>query len=152
MEAAMGSDDEINRRDLIIGTAGAIGVAAGVAGAARTAEAAQPLPPGFAEQERLRNNWTKALADVVDFKASDEAADLKDVGGQERHRIYCYLLMKLIHRFWNGNKKGPLGTYPWRNQQQDMAQALGNPKRYQGDIIVDPSFSRVKWDRYLGHN
>jgi hypothetical protein len=25
--------------------------------------------------------------------------------------------MKLIHRFWNGNKNGPLGTYPQRTKQ-----------------------------------
>src|SRR6267378_2442807 len=49
---------------------------------------------------------------------------------------------------WNGNKRGPLGTYPWRVNQ------LVEKGIYRGDLfpndLLDPL--RVRWDRYLGHN
>ena len=75
---------------------------------------------------------------------------LDDPAVRERHRMYCYLLMKLIHQFWNGNKRGPLGTYPLRAQQQDAS--IQKPQRYRGDMIEDTGGIRVNWDRYLGHN
>ncbi len=58
--------------------------------------------------------------------------------------------MKLIHRFWNGNKRGPLGTYPLRVDQKDPVQQT--PQRYRGDMIENPEGPRINWDRYLGHN
>jgi tRNA(Arg) A34 adenosine deaminase TadA len=74
---------------------------------------------------------------------------------RERHRIYCHLLMKLIVRFWNGNKRGPHGVYPLRAQQKDIDQPPpqpAQPPRYRGDMMNDPGGLRVNWDRYLGHN
>ena len=148
----MGSDDEINRRNLIVGTAGAIGAVAGSGLMAGSAEAAQPLPPGFADQKPLIDFWNKELNQVVAVDLTKDAPELADPGMQERHRIYSYLLMKLIHRFWNGNKRGPIGTYPMRARQQDLTQLPPNPKRYRGDMIENPGGLRVNWDRYLGHN
>jgi tRNA(Arg) A34 adenosine deaminase TadA len=58
--------------------------------------------------------------------------------------------MKLIVRFWNGNKRGPIGSYPLREKQIEAQQAQG--LRYKGDMIANPEGSRVNWDRYLGHN
>lgn len=52
---------------------------------------------------------------------------------KERHRIYSLLLMSAVSHYWNGNKKGPTGNYPWRE-----AQRL-ETKRYAGGD-------------YLGHN
>jgi tRNA(Arg) A34 adenosine deaminase TadA len=65
--------------------------------------------------------------------------------------------MKLITRFWNGNKRGPLGSYPLRAAQIEPIQSngAGQPtQRYSGDVVKDPdpSVPRVSWDRYLGHN
>jgi tRNA(Arg) A34 adenosine deaminase TadA len=148
----MGSEDEINRRNLIIGTAGAMGVVAGSGLVPGSAEAAQPLPAGFADQKPLIEFWNKELNQVVAVDLTKDAPELADPGAQERHRIYSYLLMKLIHRFWNGNKRGPLGTYPLRTRQLDLAQLPPNPKRYRGDMIENPGGLRVNWDRYLGHN
>jgi hypothetical protein len=71
---------------------------------------------------------------------------------QERHHIFCYLLMKLIARFWNGNKHGPVGIYPQRALQIDAGQPTQGPRRYRGDMIANPGPQRVNWDRYLGHN
>ncbi|WP_354180133.1 deaminase [Bradyrhizobium sp. LA6.1] len=60
--------------------------------------------------------------------------------------------MKLIVRFWNGNKKGPLGTYPLRQAQLDRPQLPEKPQRYRGEMMANPGGLRVNWDRYLGHN
>jgi tRNA(Arg) A34 adenosine deaminase TadA len=149
----MNDDNEINRRDLIVATAGA-GVAGALAQAGATpalAEASQ-LPPGFADQVPLKDNWSRQFHEIVDVDAQirKDAPDLTYSAGRERHRIYCYLLMKLIARYWNGNKRGPLGRYPQRADQLDRAQMPPKPTRYQGDLATDPS--RVAWDRYLGHN
>ena len=148
----MGSEDEINRRNLIVGTAGAIGVVAGTGLAPGLAQAAQPLPPGFDGQKPLIEYWNKELNQVVEVDLRKDAPELAEPAVQERHRIYCYLLMKLVHRFWNGNKRGPFGTYPLRARQLDLAQLPPNPKRYRGDMLDKPGGLRVNWDRYLGHN
>ena len=146
----MSSESEISRRALIVKTAGATGAIAGASAAPAFAQAVQTLPPGFADQEPLIENWTKQLNQVVQVDLRKDAPELADPSVCERHRVYCYLLMKLIHRFWNGNKRGPLGTYPLREQQQDAIKQ--GPQRYRGDMIADPGGVRVNWDRYLGHN
>lgn len=151
----MGTDYGINRRDMIVKTAGAAGVAGALTGAGLTPAMAlnpQPLPPGFSDQKPLIDNWGRPLNEVVDIndQIRKDAPDLNDPAGRERHRIYCYLLMKLIHRFWNGNKRGPLGSYPLRAQQKDPVQQ--KPQRYRGDMMDNPGGLRVNWDRYLGHN
>jgi hypothetical protein len=145
----MDADNEINRRDLMktAGVASAAGAASALAGT--DALAAEPLPPGFDAQPPLVENWGKALGDVADITVNlnKDAPELAEEPARERHRIYSYLLMKLIARFWNGNKRGPLGTYPLRVQQKDVAQT---PPRYRGDTIPNPGGLRVNWDRYLG--
>jgi len=104
--------------------------------------------PSLYKRSLLTEYWSKPVSqlNVVDLKTA--ALDLGAPVGRERHRIYCNLLMKLIHRFWNGNKRGPLGTYPWRVNQ------LVEKGIYRGDLfpndLLDPL--RVRWDRYLGHN
>jgi tRNA(Arg) A34 adenosine deaminase TadA len=150
----MDKDGDINRRDLIVKTAG-VGAAGALAQAGVSSALADTTPPpGFADQPPLKDNWNRQLNQIVDVDAKirDDAPELKEQGGRERHRIYCYLLMKLVHRFWNGNKKGPLGRYPLRARQLDRAQVPPDPARYRGDMIPDPSGIRVNWDRYLGHN
>jgi tRNA(Arg) A34 adenosine deaminase TadA len=140
---------------LIVKTAGAGAVGAMVqgAGSPAIAETSRP-PPGFAEQKPLSDNWRRQLHEIVDVNAQirKDAPELADPAGRERHRIYCHLLMKLIHRFWNGNKCGPLGNYPLRPQQIDRVQSPLSPLRFRGDMIPDPGGIRVNWDRYLGHN
>jgi tRNA(Arg) A34 adenosine deaminase TadA len=126
------------------GTAGALGTATLTPAMAQT-----PPPPGFADQDPLKQYWDKQLRDIVVVDLRNDAPELADEAVKERHRIYCHLLMKLIHRFWNGNKRGPLGTYPMRNQQLESQQS---PGRYRGDMIANPEGTRLNWDRYLGHN
>ena len=71
---------------------------------------------------------------------------------RDKPRIYCYLLMKLIHRFWNGNKHGPFGNYPQRAKQIEAILQSRGARRYRGDEIANPEGARINWDRYLGHN
>jgi tRNA(Arg) A34 adenosine deaminase TadA len=37
---------------------------------------------------------------------------------KERHALYSLLLLALMASFWNGNKRGATGTYPWREKQK----------------------------------
>ena len=151
----MGTDSEINRRDLIVQTAGAVGAAGAVAGVGLTPAAAQTaLPPGFKDQPPLQTYWDKPLNQIVDVAVNlaKDAPELAQPAVRERHKIYSYLLMKLIIRFWNGNKRGPLGTYPLRAQQKDRPQIPPDPARYHGEQMDNPGGLRVNWDRYLGHN
>lgn len=151
----MGTDNEINRRSLIVRTAGAIGAAGAITGAGAAPAAAQteqPIPPGFDVQKPLIQYWNKPLNQVVEVDLRKDAPDLADAAACERHRIYCHLLMKLIARFWNGNKRGPLGTYPLRAQQRDLTQLPQAVPRYRGDMSDGAGGLRINWDRYVGHN
>ena len=147
----MSDHDEFNRRDFITTTAGVAGGISALAGiAVAPAQAQTPPPPGFADQEPINQYWNKQLRDIVSIDLSKDAPEVANDAVKERHRIYCHLLMKLIVRFWNGNKRGPVGSYPLREKQIEAQQAQG--KRYKGDMITNPEGSRVNWDRYLGHN
>ena len=150
----MGDDGKsVNRRDLMVKTAGVAG-AAGAFVKASPALALNPelLPPGFAEQAPLKNNWRNQLNEIVKVDLRKAAPELEHESVKERHRIYCYLLMKLIHRFWNGNKHGPFGNYPQRAKQIAAILQSRGARRYRGDEIANPEGARINWDRYLGHN
>ena len=149
----MSDRDQINRRDFIVTTAGAAGSASALAGATLGSAQAQPSPPpGFVDQPPFANNWAKPLSEVVHIDLSAAAPELSSEAVRERHRIYCHLLMKLMVRFWNGNKRGPLGSYPRRVKQMEAVQPTQPTQRYRGDMIADPDRLRVNWDRYVGHN
>jgi tRNA(Arg) A34 adenosine deaminase TadA len=148
----MDDRDQVNRRDFIATTAGAASVATGLAGTAALAQpASKEAPPGFRDQTPIRDYWSRPLNEVVDVDLRRAAPELTEEGAKERHQIYCYLLMKLIVRFWNGNKRGPVGAYPWRAKQIDPAAQPPN-QRYRGDMAENPDRTRINWDRYLGHN
>ena len=152
----MDDRDKVNRRDFITTTAGAAGVAGTVAGATLTQAFAQSvtkeLPPGFNDQEPLRRYWGKPLSEVVEVDLKTVAPELGDEAVRERHLIFCYLLMKVVYRFWNGNKRGPLGSYPLRTKQAEPSAPSAPTQRYRGDMISNPDGFRVNWDRYVGHN
>jgi tRNA(Arg) A34 adenosine deaminase TadA len=145
--------DRPNRRDFIAAGAAATGVLAGGISPA-SARTPEPLGEGFDMQAPLKDNWHEELGSVVHVEYGRDAKELDDPAVRERHRIYCYLLMKLIQRFWNGNKNGPFGIYP----QRDTLQLAGpkpiqdEPRLYRGDMNENPDKDRVNWDRYLGHN
>jgi tRNA(Arg) A34 adenosine deaminase TadA len=142
-----------NRRDFIATTAGSAGVLMSAMPAAQAREA-DPLGPGFDTQKPLIDNWREQLGAVTQIDFDTDAKELKDAAVRERHRIYCYLLMKLIYRFWNGNKNGPFGIYPQRDAMQlaGPIPASDVPRLYRGDLNERSDRDHVKWDRYLGHN
>ena len=149
----MSKSEGPNRRNFIVTTAGSAGA---LMGAVPTAQAREthPLGPGFDAQKPLIDNWHEQLGAVVHVDYDTDAKELKDVAVRERHRIYCYLLMKLIYRFWNGNKNGPFGIYPQRDGMQlaGPMPAQDAPRLYRGDLNERSDRDHVKWDRYLGHN
>src|ERR1700751_6369858 len=149
----MSDRDRINRRDFIVTTAGVAGGASALAGAAlgQAQPQARP-PPAFVNQPPFAKNWAKPLREVVQIDLSAAAPELASEAVQERHRVYCHLLMKLMVRFWNGNKRGPLGSYPRRVKQMEPVTPVQATQRYRGDMIVDPDRLRINWDRYVGHN
>jgi tRNA(Arg) A34 adenosine deaminase TadA len=153
--------DKMNRRDFLVQTAGAASTATALTAAVATPAHGQTPPPagsdsppiGFVDQQTFKDNWPKPLRDIVKVDLVKWAPELSDPAVQERHRIYSYLLMKLIHRFWNGNLHGPVGFYPRRAKQLAEPAPAGAPGgRYRGDMIANPDLSRINWDRYLGHN
>ena len=149
----MSDRDQINRRDFIVTTAGVAGSASALAGATLTTAEAQTSPPaGFDAQEPFAKNWAKPLREVVQVDPIVAAPELANEAVKERHRIYCHLLMKLMVRFWNGNKCGPLGSYPRRVKQMEAVQPVQPTQRYRGDMIENPDRLRINWDRYVGHN
>lgn len=86
------------------------------------------VPSGLDPSQPLAQYWDKPVSELVrlpDTPISDAE--------QERHTLYCLLLMALVENFWNGNKRGQDGEYPWRESQRR------EDKIYQGG-------------RYLGHN
>jgi len=77
---------------------------------------------------RLHDLWSSEVKDLVLLPVPA----LSD-GEKERHTLYSVLLMALVAHYWNGNKNGLDGDYPWRaKQKRPDGQYLG------GD--------------YLGHN
>ncbi len=84
-------------------------------------------PPAYINRN-LAAYWTKPVAELA--AVSNEVIEAPDA---ERHRIYALLTMAITANFWNGNKRGQDGTYPWRTEQR---QANGS----------------YKGDGYLGHN
>jgi hypothetical protein len=122
----MSAGGEMDRRKFLAGSAGASGA---LVGAASAAQAQSREPPSLEEGFNLSapplvNHWRKQLGDVTQINFDKEAGELNHPAVQERHRIYSYLLMKLIHRFWNGNKNGPLGTYPQRTAISDTTSPV----------------------------
>jgi tRNA(Arg) A34 adenosine deaminase TadA len=153
----MDDREKVNRRDFIATTAAAAGAATTLAAGTVTPALAQlpskDLPAGFSDQEPLKRYWGKQLNEIVEVDLKTAAPELADEAVKERHHIYCYLLMKLIHRFWNGNKRGPFGSYPGRAKQTESATAVSPTQRYRGDMIANQAPPlRVNWDRYVGHN
>ena len=73
----------------------------------------QDDPPVLDPNSPLANYWNKPVRELVAAESiviSDEKA--------ERHYLYCLLVAKLVYEFWNGNKHGQGGNYPWREGQK----------------------------------
>jgi tRNA(Arg) A34 adenosine deaminase TadA len=73
-----------------------------------------PKPYVLNPKAPIARNWEKPLYIVATVPALNLAEEIK-----ERHRIYALLLFALMRRFFNGNKNGLRGEYPWREKQKD---------------------------------
>lgn len=62
---------------------------------------------------RLHDVWNLPVKDLVLMPAPQLLPEQV-----ERHQLYCLLLMALLAHYWNGNKRGKDGTYPWREKQK----------------------------------
>ncbi|HJR08613.1 MAG TPA: deaminase [Pyrinomonadaceae bacterium] len=58
--------------------------------------------------ERLQYYLDRPVRELIALDAKPLSA-----GQQERHRLYTLALMSLVHHYWNGNKNGRRGEYPW---------------------------------------
>jgi len=107
-----------------------------------------PLPPGFDRNKGLGYYWDQrvsALATVQSEALTDGAA--------ERHRLYSLLTFALIDAYFNGNKNGLEGEYPWRANQR-RANGTYEGESYIGHniacIAVDENGEVVDFD--FNHN
>jgi tRNA(Arg) A34 adenosine deaminase TadA len=147
----MDQHEQPNRRDFLVGTAGVAGSVSALAASTSALAQTQTCPPVpvIDPAEPLASYWQKQVCELGTVAFPD---DLSRPEMMERHQIYCLLLMKLMHRFWNGNKFGPMGTYAHRDAQKEAGQSDAGPFRYRGDMFESSDPLRVSWNRYLGHN
>lgn len=83
-----------------------------------------PKPPSGP----LADLWDKPVHQLAQLQAPSLPPEMV-----ERHTIFSLLVMALVWRYWNGNKRGTDGEYPWRTGQ------------------VKPGGGYLGGD-YLGHN
>ena len=107
-----------------------------------------PLPPGFDAEKGLGYYWDKPVSTLAKVEAEPISAP-----AAERHRLYSLLTFALIYAYFNGNKNGLEGEYPWRTaQRRDNGTYLG--EGYLGHniacIAVDENGDVVDFD--FNHN
>ncbi|HEY0098582.1 MAG TPA: deaminase [Pyrinomonadaceae bacterium] len=80
--------------------------------------------------ERLKYYLDKPVRELI-------ALDAKPLspGQKERHRLYSLTLMTLVHHYWNGNKYGRDGEYPW-NEPADAEDGKYLNRDYLGHNIA----------------
>lgn len=88
-----------------------------------------PMPYVLRPDAPIATKWNKPLSEVATVPKFETTPEER-----ERHQIYSLMLFGLMARFFNGNKKGPRGKYPWRTKQ------------------LEDDGARYKGGEYLGHN
>lgn len=78
--------------------------------------AATGSAPPDVENPRLRELWNHPVSELATLHEPPLAE-----AQQERHRIYSLMLMALLHEYYNGNKNGRDGEYPW-NETGDVGR------------------------------
>jgi tRNA(Arg) A34 adenosine deaminase TadA len=104
-------------------------------------------PPGYTGRP-IEQLWSSPLSEVI---GAAPASDLRPEW-QERHRIYSLLTLSLVAAYFNGNKGGTGGSYPWRPMQAEGDHYRGGT--YLGHniaaIAVDPAGRVIDFD--FNHN
>lgn len=107
-----------------------------------------PQPYVLNPNAAIAKYWEKPLYTVATVPPISLLKELK-----ERHRIFALLLFALMRRFFNGNKNGSRGTYPWREKQRedDGRYAGGDYLGHNiGAIAVDATGEVIDFD--FNHN
>jgi tRNA(Arg) A34 adenosine deaminase TadA len=135
MEATGNDSIESLKRSYQLGTVdrreflGAL-VLLGVSAPAAYAMAEECKPPSLDPTAPLAKYWNEPVSKV----ACPEPVSLTPEEA-ERHYLYSLLVMALIYRFWNGNKYGQEGDYPWRPKQK-RANGIYEGGQYLGHNIA----------------
>ncbi|MBO0360823.1 hypothetical protein J0X19_22885 [Hymenobacter sp. BT186] len=66
----------------------------------------------------LASYWSRQVQELVLLPVTEFEA-----GQRERHQLYSLLTMALVACYWNGNKYGQQGNYPWRAKQRQPNQS-----------------------------
>jgi len=88
-----------------------------------------PLYPPPPAPGRLLDAWNQPLRSII-----QRPAPPFDDGMKERHTLYSLLVYALVAAYWNGNKYGSVGPYPWR-QGQMLPNGSYQGGDYQGHNI-----------------
>ena len=122
-----------NRRNFVTSMMGGSLAAAAAAGLPAAEAQAESLPPeGLSADDAMAHYWNKPLSELVDIGPYNATP-----AEMERHRVYANLVLALLHGYFNGNKDGETGEYPWQPSQR--IAGTGTQSLYAGG-------------RYLGHN
>lgn len=105
-----------------------------------------PSPP---TSPALQHFWHDCFHKVATLPEREPLA----AGMKERHRLYSLLLMAIVARYWNGNKYGAEGIYPFREGQR-LYGVDGEEGIYRGCEMKprDGEASPGRQFDYLGHN
>ncbi len=129
----MSDDTQQSRREFFASLMGGSIAAAAIAGfPVRGSEAATSLPEGVASDDPVTHYWNRPFSELVDIGPYTATP-----AEMERHRVYANLVLALLHGYFNGNKGGEIGEYPWQPSQR--ISGSGTHSVYAGG-------------RYLGHN
>lgn len=82
------------------------------------------------KNEKLAYYWDKPVSEL----ATARPATLSD-GDKERHTLYALGLMAITHKYWNGNKYGTHGEYPW-NASVNHSAENSHSEDYRGHNIA----------------
>lgn len=107
-----------------------------------------PEPYVLSKNAPIAKKWESPLREVATVPPLEATAQEK-----ERHRIYSLLLLSLMRRYFNGNRNGPRGVYPWRTGQRedDGRYAGGDYLGHNiGALAVDGSGDVIDFD--FNHN
>lgn len=105
-------------------------------GDSNTADKPIPLPPA---SPALKKWWERHVYELVQTPTPTHSAEQA-----ERHTLFSLMVMALVSRYFNGNKLGSGGEYPWRDKQRLANQIYRGAPRIAGT-------NEYGYD-YLGHN
>lgn len=106
-----------------------------------------PVPLGLSPQ--LKDYWKRPVSELATLR--EPGPNTRD---QERHRIYSLMLMSLVHEYWNGNKRGRGGRYPWNEQPDPEHPERCLAEDYRGHNIAAIAVNRdgIVLDFEFNHN